>query len=698
MSAKFRPGAAVLMLASASTFSPPLLAQEAQQDGSSGNVRLQGGVSQEDENAPSASNEPIVVYGRAIEQIGVATSGSQGTVGYADFDNVPISRTGELVENVPGVIATQHSGSGKANQYFLRGFNLDHGTDFAGFVDGAPINMRSHGHGQGYLDFNFLIPETLERIDYRKGPYFADVGDFSAAGTVSFVTRDTIAPFVQGEAGAFGYLRAVAAGSTQLGGGDLLAAAEVQGYDGPWVLPEKLHRIAGLVKYSQGGRDDHFSVQINGYDSRWQSTDQIPERAVESGLIDRFGNIDPNLGGDTTRIGGVANAALGNTKLNAFVTYYDFRLTSNFTYFLDDPVNGDEFIQRDRRTIYGGAASHKFDLGFVDLTLGGDLRYDAVDRVGLYDSVAGVQTNTIRQDQVDEFGFGLYGQAEVMLAPGLRAIGGLRYDRIGYDVESDLAANSGTGHDDLFGPKVALAWQPTDGLELYANYGRSFHSNDVRGATIRIDPASGDPADPVRAISPADGAELGARLERGALTASLVGYYLKLASELVFVGDAGNTEPNDASRRYGVEATLFWRPTDWITIDADYAYTDARFADVGADDYIPGAVPEVISAGVTLSPTRAIDLTAKLRHFGSAPLIEDNSVRSDPTTLVNIGGYYDFGRLRIGAELFNLFDAEDSDITYFYESQLRGEAAPVADRHFHPVEPRQLRASVRYTF
>lgn len=698
MGRTFRSGTAMFVLVGAVTLSSPLLAQDAPQGDPADDAESQDGASQEDTDAPRASNETIIVYGRAIEQIGVALSGSQGTVGYADFDNVPISRTGELVENVPGVIATQHSGSGKANQYFLRGFNLDHGTDFAGFVDGVPINMRSHGHGQGYLDFNFLIPETLERIDYRKGPYFADVGDFSAAGTVQFTTRDEIKPFVQVEAGAFSYLRAVAAGSTRLGGGTLLLAAEAQRYDGPWVLDEDLERYAGLIKYSQPLAGGSFDIQLNGYDSTWTSTDQILERAVESGQIDRFGFIDDDLGGSTTRIGGVANAAIGDTKLNAFVTYYDFELISNFTYFLDDPVNGDEFIQRDRRTIYGGAASHRFDLGFAGVTIGADARYDAIDRVGLYNSVGGVSINTVRQDQVDEFGIGLFGQAEVQLAPGLRAIAGLRYDRIGYDVAADLAANLGTGHDDLFGPKLALAWQPVDDLELYANYGRSFHSNDVRGASISVDPASGDPTDPVRVISPADGAEFGARYERGTLTASLVGYYLELDSELVFVGDAGNTEANDGSRRYGVEATLFWRPAGWITIDADYAYTDARFVDVGADDHIPGAVPEVFSGGITLSPTPQIDLTAKLRHFGSAPLIEDDSVRSDPTTLVNVGGYYDFGRLRVGAELFNIFDAEDSDITYFYESQLQGEAAPVADRHFHPVEPRQLRASIRYTF
>lgn len=680
----------MLALGNISAISAPVLAQEEDTDDSA--------QTPDQKSLPNTDNAPIIVYGRGIGQIGIATSGSQGTVGYADFDSVPLSRTGELVENVPGVIATQHSGSGKANQYFLRGFNLDHGTDFAGFVDGVPINMRSHGHGQGYLDFNFIIPETVERIDYRKGPYFADVGDFSAAGTVQFVTRDEIEPFAQIEAGAFSYLRGVAAGSTRLGGGTLLIAAEAQSYDGPWVLDEDLERFAGLIKYSQPLADGSFEIQVNGYDSRWTSTDQIPERAVDNGLIDRFGFIDDDLGGDTTRIGGVVNAVMGGTKINAFATYYDFTLISNFTYFLDDPVNGDEFIQRDRRAVYGGAVSHQFDLGAASVTIGGDLRYDAIDRVGLYNSVDGISVNTVRQDEVDEFGFGMYGQAEVQLTPGLRAIAGLRYDRIGYDVTSDLAANSGTGHDDLFGPKLALAWQPVDSLELYANYGRSFHSNDVRGASISVDPVSGDAIDPVRVISPADGAEIGARFERGTLTASLVGYYLELDNELVFVGDAGNTEVNDGSRRYGVEATVFWRPTDWLTIDADYAYTDARFIDVGADDHIPGAVPEVISGGITLSLTPALSLTAKLRHFGSAPLIEDNSVRSDPTTLINLGGYYDIGQLRLGAEIFNLFDADDSDITYFYESQLAGETVALEDRHFHPVEPRQLRASIRYRF
>ena len=648
-------------------------------------------------------DETIIVYGRAIEQIGTALSGSQGTVGYADFENLPISRTGELVENVPGVIATQHSGTGKANQYFLRGFNLDHGTDFAGFVDGVPVNMPTHGHGQGYLDFNFLIPETVERIDFRKGPYFADVGDFSAAGTVAFKTYDRLQPFAQVTVGEFGYYRATAAGSGPLGSGNLLLAVDGTVSNGPWRLDESLEKYNGLVKYSSGTRDDGFSIQLNGYHSQWDSTDQIPERAVASGLIDRFGFIDDDVGGETTRVGAVVNAAFDGVKLNAFATYYDLTLTSDFTYFLEDPVNGDEFQQADRRAIFGGMASKRWDIEGTALplsfTAGGNVRYDRIDRVGLFRSVAARPVATIRSDQVDELSVGLFVEAELSLTSRLRAYGGMRGDYLGYDVESGLAANSGQGSDMFLAPKFGIAWRPVDAVELYANYGESFHSNDVRGATIAVDPVTGLAADQVPVFARARGAELGARIERDNFNVALVGFYLDLQSELVFVGDAGATEPNDATRRYGVEANAFWRPASWLSLDAVYAFTNARFKNVPAAlRNVPGSVSEVLSGGITATPLTGMDLTMRVRHFGKAPLIEDGSVTSDPTTLVNLGGFYELGSIRLGLELFNLFDAKDADITYFYESQLAGESAPVADRHFHPVEPRQLRLSARVRF
>lgn len=652
---------------------------------------------QEDEQ--NREKNTIIVYGRALATIGEAQSGSQGTVGYGDLEDVPISRTGELVENVPGVIATQHSGSGKANQYFLRGFNLDHGTDFAGFVDGVPINMRTHGHGQGYLDFNFLIPETLERIDYRKGPYFADVGDFTAAGTVAFKTADRLEPFVRVEAGEFGHRRLVAGGSASAGSGDLLVAAEAQAYDGPWVLDEDLERYSGLIKYSPQSAENRFSVQLNAYHARWNSTDQVPKRAIDSGLIDRFGFIDGDLGGKTTRLGAVVNGTLGPTSFNVFATHYDFRLISNFTYFLDDPVDGDQFVQVDKRWVLGGSVAHRIDMGIAELTLGADARHDAISKIGLFNSIGGVATSPVRTDEVDETGVGLYASGEILLAPGLRAILGLRYDHIFYDVAADLDLNSGSDDDGILAPKASLAWQLSEAFELYANYGQSFHSNDVRGATIAVDPASGAPAETVPVFARAEGAEIGARFQQGRFNASLVGFWLELDSELVFVGDGGATEANDGSRRYGVEANLFWRPKDWLIIDAAYAYTDARYIGPPAGmREIPGAVSEVISGGVTLKPIPDLTLTAQLRHFGGAPLIEDGSVKSDATTLVNLGGYWEIGALTLGAEVFNIFDSSDADITYFYESRLAGEAAGVEDLHIHPVEPRQLRVSLGYRF
>lgn len=643
----------------------------------------------------------IVVHGRAIDLIGVAKSGSEGVVGYEDFAYRPLSRVGELVENVPGVIATQHSGTGKANQYFLRGFNLDHGTDFAGFVDGVPINLRTHGHGQGYLDFNFLIPELIERIDYRKGPYSVEAGDFSAAGSVSFKTVDRLdRPFVRLDVGEFGFYRALGAGSFAAMGGDLLVGVDGILSNGVWELDENLEKISGLVKFTKGGDDHGFEVSLSGYDASWRSTDQVPERAVESGLIGRFGFIDPSLFNSTTRVGLTANAFLGDTQVNAYATYYRLKLTSNFTYFLDDPVNGDQFRQRDRRGVFGGSVRHSLParLGKMPLALrfGAESRYDAIANVALLRSVAGRETQTVRQDSVDEYSGALFAEGELSLSPSLRAILGVRYDVIGYDVNAGLTANSGSGSDDIFAPKAALAWQPLDGLELYANYGHSFHSNDVRGAAIRVDPVTGEPAERVDVIARAKGFELGARLEQDTFNVALAAFYLTLDSELVFVGDAGTTEPNDATRRYGAELTAFWKPRDFLTLDASLAYTDARFTGVDPGFRgIPGAVGEVIAGGATAQLGSGFAVTARVRHFGSAPLIEDNSVRSDPTTLVNAGVYWTRGRFQAALDLLNLFDARDADITYFYASQLRGEASPVEDRHFHPVEPFQIRVSLR---
>jgi len=646
----------------------------------------------------------IVVFGRALSMIGNASAGSEGTVGYSDFERRPLSRVGELVEVIPGLVATQHSGTGKANQYFLRGLNLDHGTDFAAFIDGAPINFRTHGHGQGYLDLNFIIPELTERIDFRKGPYYADVGDFTAAGTAAFKTYDALpANIVQATIGENGYRRGLVAGSFGVGGGDLLLAGETVFYDNPYVLDENLEKYNAFVKYSRSSGAADWRVSLSAYDAQWTSTDQVPLRAIESSQISRLGFIDPDLGGETTQVALNGGIDIGNWSASAYALYYDFALFSNFTYFANDPVNGDEFEQRDERITLGGALNYTHPLTLAgadaELRVGTDLRYDDIFNVGLFNTAGRQRLSTVRDDEVTEFSAGGYAEIEVALTNRLRASAGFRGDVYDFDVASSIKVNSGRGTDAIFTPTASLAWRATDNVEFYANYGQGFHSNDVRGATIMIDPVTRDAVAPVDVLVRAEGAELGARLERGALNATLVGFWLNLDSELVFVGDAGTTEPNDGSRRFGVEFNTFWRPADWIVLDATAAYTDARFSNAApGEDRIPQAVESVIGAGVSLEPVKDFTATLRLRRFGAASLIEDGSVFSEPTTIVNLGFYKDLGPVRLSLDILNLFDSRDADITYFFESQLPGEPAPVADIHLHPVEPRQVRGSLTASF
>lgn len=656
------------------------------------------------EDGLSPRTDEIVVIGRALNLIGNATAGSEGVVGYSDFERRPIARAGELVEVIPGLVATQHSGAGKANQYFLRGFNLDHGTDFAAFIDGAPINFRTHGHGQGYLDLNFLIPEIMERIDFRKGPYYADVGDFSVAGAAEFKTYDTLPTNIaQATIGEHGYRRGLAAASVNAGGGDILVAAEAIFSDNAFVLDENLEKYNGFLKYSRRTAQADWSVSLSAYDARWTSTDQVPLRAIETGQIGRLGFIDPDLGGETTRIALNSRVDIGQWSASAYATYYDFSLYSNFTYFANDRVNGDEFEQVDERITVGGAVDYVEPVVIADMPvsvrIGGEVRYDDIFNIGLFNTVGRQRTSTVRDDDVREFSLGAYAEIELDITDRLRGVVGVRGDYYDYSVDASIGANSGEGSDAIFTPSAALAWRATDTIELYANYGQGFHSNDVRGATISIDPTTFEPVAPVDVLARAKGAELGMRLEQGPINATLVGFWLDLDSELVFVGDAGTTEPNDGSQRFGMEFNAFWRPADWILVDATAAHTNARFKNTAPGaDHIPQSVANVFGGGVSVEPVEDFTATLRIRRFGAAPLIEDGSVFSDPTTVVNLGLYQDFGPMRLSLDILNLFDSKDADISYFFESQLSGETTPVADLHLHPVEPRQFRGSLALAF
>ncbi|WP_415809508.1 TonB-dependent receptor [Litorimonas haliclonae] len=652
------------------------------------------------------SADEIIVYGRALDKIGEAKTASEGTVGYSDFEDRPLSRSGELVEVIPGAVATQHSGEGKANQYFLRGFNLDHGTDFSASVDGVPVNLRTHGHGQGYLDLNFVIPELVERVDYRKGPYSAQDGDFSSAGSARYQTRDELDEnFIELTGGEFDYFRGVVGVSQKLSDTtSLLLGGEFQSYDGPWVLDQDLEKFNGLAKLIHIGSKSRSELTATYYESEWTATDQVPLRAVESNMIDRFGFIDDDLGGDTQRASLAFQTSIyendgSETDINLYFVDYDLSLFSNFTYFLNDPVNGDEFEQLDSRQYFGGSVKHSRNLASkLDFRTGVEFRQDNINDVGLFNTADRNRLSTVRRDDVTERSGALWGELEYSLTETFRVNGGLRGDYFEADVDAvSLPQNSGESDDTLVSPSLGLAWQVRPELELYANYGQGFHSNDVRGTTISVDPVSLEDVEQVPLLVKSEGQEVGLRFEKGPFRASLAAFYLELDSELVFVGDAGTTEANDASERLGVEGSLFWLPTDWLVLDLGGAYTDANFVGVGPDDKIPGAVESVLSGGALMKFDR-LAVNARLRHFGSAPLIEDNSVRSEPTTLVNLSAHYDIQNITFGLELLNAFDAEDSDISYLFESQLSSEASPIEDIHFHPVEPRQVRASIRYRF
>jgi outer membrane receptor protein involved in Fe transport len=656
--------------------------------------------------AASAPATTVTITGHYDNAVGTSDAASQGVIQRGLLDSRPAQRPGEVLEFVPGVIVTQHSGDGKANQYFLRGFNLDHGTDFATRVNGLPVNMPSHGHGQGYSDLNFLLPELVSRVEYRKGPYFARNGNFSSAGSADIVYLKRLdAPFGQLTLGERGFRRGVAGGSFDLTPGvSLLGAFEAQHYDGPWTVPERLRKHNGVLTLAGGSTTTgaRWSASLMSYRARWTATDQVPQRAIDDGRIGRFDSLDATAGGDSERHSLSAEWRNGaGTQLAAYALRYRLDLNSNFTYALQRPADGDQFKQRDARNVFGLDASHG-----VSHTLGGlaarsevgaSLRHDRA-RVGLYDSVARNITAVTREDDVRETLLGVWGQTSVELRPALRAVLGARADHWRARVDAlSLPANGGRARDTQVSPKLSLIAGPYAKTEFFFNAGRGMHSNDARGTTAAIDPKSGAPVDRVPPLVASRGWELGLRSEAVAgLQTSLALWKLDFDSELVYVGDAGATEASGASTRRGIEWNNRWVPVPGLLFDADLAWSHARFRN---GERIPNAIERVASIAATLRDLGPWSASLQLRHLGPGPLSGDNSVRARPSTLTNLRvGYRINARAEATLDVFNLFDRQADDIQYFYESQLAGEASPVEDRHVHPAEPRSARLTLRVSF
>lgn len=677
----------------------------------------------------------IDVQGRADDLIGIADSATEGTVGATEIQDRPILRSGEILETVPGLIITQHAGGGKANQYFLRGFNLDHGTDFAIFLDGMPLNLPSHAHGEGYADMNAVIPEFVQRVNFEKGPYYADVGNYGSAGSAYLEFFKTLpANFYRAEGGMYGYGRVVFGASKKLGAGNLLFGGEAYHDDGPWTHPDNYYKFNGLVTYSRGGDANGSSISARAYHGTWHSSDQIAENAVP--LVGLFGTVNPTDGGHSQRysLQGEWHRQGANSlsKIEAYGFYYDLDLFSDFTYYLTDVVRGDQFEQQDRRWVAGVDMRHTLFSTWrgrrMENTIGVQVRNDWIhnglyqdeDRVHLdkTDSSTGtILPATTQADRFPDTQAGVYAENRVQWAEKFRSVAGLRGDVDFFDVTSLVtAANSGTASKALPSPKLSLVFGPWRNTEFYAQGGFSFHSNDGRGTTQRIEPVSADnpypntPATPIPALIPTKGGEIGVRsasVRHLQSTASL--WYLHSASELQKDGDTGGTVASQQpSERYGLELANYCTPGKILAIDFDLANSKAMFTERDAVDAAPGRpggkrVPEavglVLASGIAVTDFKGIESSLRLRYFGPRDLTSDGIYRSPATALVNGDASYRFGeRWRVSAEFLNLLNRRDHDIDYAYESRITPTAAPVFTGVFHPVEPFQLRIGLHGTF
>jgi TonB-dependent Receptor Plug Domain len=654
--------------------------------------------------------DAMVVYGRENNLIGDADSPSEGEVGSAELDARPFLRRGELLESIPGMIVTQHSGDGKANQYFLRGFNLDHGTDFATTVDGMPVNLPSNAHGQGYSDLNFIIPEVVQSITYQKGTYDLANGDFSAAGAAQFHLADSLpqglvkVEFEPDES----YYRIVAADSVPTAGGGAILAAEY-GYDnGPWVNPEDADHVSIYGRRFWAFGDNEFTLTLIAYHAAWNSTDQVPERAIDEGLISRFGAIDPTDGGTTTRanldFNWVHSGPDSTTRLNAYALYYRLSLYSDFTYFLVDPVHGDQFAQRDRRGVFGSSGSHEWTSKTtgrdVKTTLGFDDRSDVIALGLLHTEDRGV-ISPVDLSSVHEYEGGIYAESEATISDWFKVNGGIRADGARFLVDDSIAANSGGKAAAILSPKLNLVFGPWDKTEFYIDAGDGFHSNDARGTVEHINPADGSPASPVTPLVRAEGVEVGARTSLlPGLVSTVSAWGLDLGSELTFDGDTGETDPSGATRRYGVEFANFYHLTPLIALDADVSFTHARYRqETNGGVYIANSIGTVLTGGVTFNPGSGFFASMRGRYFGPQPIVETGEFYEPSSLTFNGRVGWRSRDWELSVDLLNLLDRRNDDIAYYYTSRLQGEpAAGISGVQIHPAEPRTVRFSILRRF
>jgi outer membrane receptor protein involved in Fe transport len=705
----------------------------------------------------SPALEEVTVTAQRVDLIGKSTTASEGVVEDQELQLAPAYRPGQLLETVPGLIVTLHSGEGKANQYLLRGYNLDHGTDLETYVDGMPVNQPTHAHGQGYTDLNFMIPELADGIIYTKGPYYASAGDFGAVGSVRISYRDTIPDQVSATVGTMGFQRILIAGSESLGSGNLLAAVEVQHYDGPFVTPDDARKGNFVLRYSQGDEKNGYSLTAMYYHQLWTNTTDIPVRAITEDMVpDRFGTLDPTDGGHAQRASFTFDdhASLGDGQLraSAFFIYNQLHLFNDFTHYLAAPVHGDQEDQFENRRVTGGSAEYALPVPFGsipnEITAGVLTRYDSLG-VGRGPSEGQVPTTSgddpvsfYDNDQVYLFSAGAYVQATTRWNPYFRSVLGLRDDfQHGTDVDY-LAAlhetagytNGGTAQQSLVQPKGSLIYTPTDHLEFYLSAGRGFHSADLRGVNQDVSVDLGLPH--TQLLSKQEGQEIGVRAAVAKDLAITFAYFnLWQQSETVIDPDVGADSAGPPSRRYGYEINITYQINPWLEFYGSYSGDHTHFTrpfDDGTGhlgEYITDAPLATGSLALYLKDFGPWSGGLNYRYLGNYPLssgpcVNAAAIHDFPnagvTSCVNAPtapGQVDgkgFGELNLDAAykfsagwsaslgIYNILNSHAAAAEFWYVDRLRNEVGAYpdgrADVHEHPLEPAMARLTVTRKF
>lgn len=656
----------------------------------------------------------IALQPAALQLADVSIQASEGApvtaVSGLDLHLRPINSAQDMLRSVPGLFIAQHAGGGKAEQLFLRGFDLDHGTDIRISADGLPVNMVSHAHGQGYADLHFLIPETIGQLEFGKGPYSARQGNLATAGFVNFKTANTLDhSLVQMESGAFNTWRGLAmlklsGKALEEKGQHLYVAAEQRYSKGYFESPQDFRRTNVFLKYHGRLSDNHFLIASASYfRSGWNASGQIPVRSVLDGSISPFGAIDPNEGGHTGRY--QAQAELVSTlpggaqvRNQVFAIHYDFELFSNFTFFLEDSINGDQIRQRENRDILGYNGSISQDGSLLGLPVhhsaGVGVRADFIDDISLAHTV---NRETVLQPfargDIRELNASAFVEEHLHLSTRARLDAGLRYDQFRFQYNDALQPQLGPQAvwQGRLSPKLSLNYQVTEQLTAYAQSGMGFHSNDARVVVAQQG---------LQTLPRATGAESGLVLKlKDQLLLSAAAWWLDMQQEFVYVGDAGVVEPSGRSRRAGLDLGVRWQPLPWLFVDADYNYARPRGAgeDGTFSEYIPLAPVQTSIGGLTFLH-KGVSASLRYRYLGDRAANADYSLTADGYLLLNAVLSYEAKRFVVGGSIDNLLNTAWREAQFETESRLLGEAQPVTEIHFTPGTPRAWKLWVGFKF